>query len=149
MHCIFLDLYLIFGHFYSILLHCYCIFLDLYCIIVIYYRYILIFVFNLCSFLFNISHLYSIFSCFYYKIAYLHSIILFVFNLCSLLFYKRLFIFDFLHLYSIVKAQQNLHNDICALLGLWESLRWDLHIGAGRMRVEAMMNGCGWVDGLG
>ena len=39
-------------------------------------------------------------------------------NLCSLLFYKRLSIFDVLHLYSIVKAQQNLHNDICALLGL-------------------------------
>ena len=43
---------------------------------------------------------------------------LFVFNLCSLLFYKRLFIFDVFHLYSIVKAQQNLPNDMCALLGL-------------------------------
>ena len=43
---------------------------------------------------------------------------LFVFSLCSLLFYKRLFIFDVLHLYSIVKAQQNLPNDMCALLGL-------------------------------
>ena len=118
MHCIFLDLYLIFGHFYSILLHCYCIFLDLYCIIVIYYRYILICVFNLCSFLFYISYLYSIFSCFYYIIAYLHSIFLFVFNLCSLLFNKRLFIFYVLHLYSLVKAQKKLHNDICALLGL-------------------------------
>ena len=84
----------------------------------IYIRYILIFVVNLCSFLFYIFHLYSIFSCFYYVIAYLHSVILFVFNLCSLLFYKPLFIFDVLHLYSVDKAQQNLHNDICALLGL-------------------------------
>ena len=33
-------------------------------------------------------------------------------------FYKRLFKFDVLHLYSIVKAQENLHNDMCALLGL-------------------------------
>ena len=46
------------------------------------------------------------------------NLILFVFNLCSFLFNKRLFIFDVLHLYSLVKAQQNLHNDICALLGL-------------------------------
>ena len=50
-----------------------------------------------CLFTFNNFYLYSIF---------------------SLLFNKRLFIFDVLHLYSIVKAQQNLHNDICALLGL-------------------------------
>ena len=63
LHCLFLDLYLISAHFYSILRHYYCIFLDLY------------FVFNLCSFLFYIFHLYSIFSCFYYIIAYLHSII--------------------------------------------------------------------------
>ena len=80
---------------------------------------IFIFVFNLCSFLLYISHLYSIFSFFYCLIAYLHSIVFtFVFNLCSLLFYKRLFIFDVLHLYSIVKAQQNLPNDMCALPGL-------------------------------
>ena len=49
---------------------------------------------------------------------YLHSIITFVFSLYSLLFYKRLFIFDVLHVYSIVKAQQNLPNGMCALLGL-------------------------------
>ena len=67
--------------------------------------------FNLCSFLFYISHLYFIFS--YYVILY-YCLLTFVFKLCSLLFYKRLFICDTLHLYSIVKAQQN----ICALLGL-------------------------------
>ena len=45
---------------------------------------------------------------------------LFTFNkfyLYSIFVHKRLFIFDVLHLYSIVKAQQNLHNDICAFLG--------------------------------
>ena len=31
----------------------------------------------------------------------------------------------------------------------WETLRWDGQIGAGGMRVGAMMNGCGLVDGLG
>ena len=64
------------------------------------------------------SHLYAIFPCFFYIIAYLHSILLCVFNLCSLLFYKRLFIFDVFHLFSIVMAHENLHNDMCALLGL-------------------------------
>ena len=43
-----------------------------------------------------------------------------MFNLCSLLFFKRLFIFEVLHLYSIGKAQQNLPNDMCALLGLMQ-----------------------------
>ena len=97
-YCIFWDLYLISGHFYSIcfvsilysmiciqyirlfLLYnfrLYCIFCHLHCVFL---DYILIFVFNLCSFLFYNLHLYSIFSCFYYIIAYLHSIILFVFN---------------------------------------------------------------------
>ena len=52
----------------------------------------------------------------------------------SLLFYKRLSIFDVLHLYSIVKAQQNLPNDMCALLGC-ESLRRSGHIGVGGVRV--------------
>ena len=68
---------------------------------------------------FYISHLYSKVSCFYYINAlFTFNNFTFVFNLCSLLFYKRLFIFDVLHLYSIVKAQQNLPNGICALLGM-------------------------------
>ena len=35
---------------------------------------------------------------------------------------------------------------MCALLGLIKVFRWDGHMGAGGMRVGAMMN---WVDGLG
>ena len=31
----------------------------------------------------------------------------------------------------------------------WETLRWDGQIGARGMRVGAMMNGCGLIDGLG
>ena len=58
-----------------------------------------------------------------------------------------------LHLYSIIKAQQNLINDICALLGLMRdfAVGWayrggrDGHIGAEGMRFGAMMN---WLDGL-
>ena len=41
-----------------------------------------------------------------------------LFTFGNLHLYKRLFICDVLHLYSIVKAQQNLPNDMCALLGL-------------------------------
>ena len=51
-----------------------------------------------CLFTFNNFYLYSIFV-HYYSIS-------------------GVFIFDVLHLYSLVKAQQNLQNDICALLGL-------------------------------
>ena len=84
------DLYSIFSYLFLIFVHLYSIFL-------IYIR------------RFHVSIIYRL---------YLYSIITFVFNLCSLPFYKRLFIFDVLHLYSIVKAEQSLHNDMCALLGL-------------------------------
>ena len=94
-------------HFYSILDHFYVIINDLYAIVFHYYSITSIYIPNF-SFVFYITlfvlynrDLYSIFS-------------YFVFNLCSLLFYKRVFIFDVLYLYSIVKAQHNLHNDMCA-----------------------------------
>ena len=51
-----------------------------------------------CLFRFNNFYFYSIFVHYYFISVYLYLM--------------------FLHLYSIVKAQQNLHNDICALLGL-------------------------------
>ena len=91
-------------------------------------------------------HFYSIFLFIFYLYIFLLYNCLFTFNLCSLLFYNRLFILDVLDLYSIVKAQQNLHNELCALLGLTRVVGWDGHIGAGRLKVGAMMN---WVDGLG
>ena len=52
-------------------------------------------------------------------------------------------------MYSIVKAQRNLHNDTCDLLGLIRifAVRWTYR--AGWMRVAGMMNDCGWVDWLG
>ena len=59
---------------------------------------------------------YSIFDHFYVIIKDLYAIVFHYYSITSI--YIRLFIFDVLHLYSIVKAQQNLHNDMCALLGL-------------------------------
>ena len=49
-------------------------------------------------------------------------------------------------MYSIVKAQQNLHNDICALLGLMRVFAVGWAFRAGRNEGGYMMN---WVDGLG
>ena len=76
---------------------------------------------------------------------------IFVFNPCSLLFCKRFFfIFDVLRLYSIVKAQQNLPNYICALLGLMRVFMAEL---AYRGRRGECLEGTMWSvyggDGLG
>ena len=55
--------------------------------------------------------------------VYLHSIIYICIQSLFITFYKRLFIFDVLHLFSIVKVQENLHNDMYALLGLMSHCR--------------------------
>ena len=123
-YSIFDHLYLIINYLYAIVFHYYSMtsiyipnFSFLFCItIFVLYN---IDLHSIVSYLyFYISHLYSIFSCFYYIIVYLHSIIYICIQSLFITFYKRLFIFDVRHLYSIVKAQENLHNDMCALLGL-------------------------------
>ena len=89
------------------------------------------------------------FSCFYYIILIYIQYVLFVFNLCSLLFYNCLFTFDVLHLYSIVKAQQNLQNDRCALLGLMRDSTVGWADRGGRYEgwgydVDGLVDGLGW-----
>ena len=49
-------------------------------------------------------------------------------------------------MYSIVKAQRNLPNGICALLGLMRVFAMGWAYRGGRDEGRAMMN---WVDGLG
>ena len=123
-YSIFDHLYLIINDLYAMVFHCYSM-TSIYIPNFSFVFYITIFVLynielhSIVSYLyFYISHLYSIFSCFYYIIVYLHSIIYICIQCLFITFYKRLFIFDVLHLYSIVKAQENLHNNMCALLGL-------------------------------
>ena len=77
--------------------------------------YLFMFLLYTCLFTFGNLHLYSIFVHYYSISVYLYSM--------------------FLHLYSIVKAQQNLPNDMCALLGLMRvfAAGWAYRIGGVRV----------------